>query len=202
MPAPFPPNDSAIVRFRYTKAQPQRDPIAPPPGSPPGTPFVIPPTIGPGHEDTEQFDLHPPTGDIAEVERQWRKANPPDGDKEWQDAWFPSTPPAPTPKTVVEPPDVDAQGLRHRASGETETRSTVTEGVSVPGRGVGFADGEEGEDHPDAPTFGDDKLTLAQLDGLSDEQLAEKPGIGPASITKIHRARTKRDRAAAKAEKK
>lgn len=199
MPAPFPPNDSAIVRFRYTKAQPAGDPIPPPPGSPLGTLPTPRPPRGVGFEDTELFDLHPSTGDIAEVERQWKKANPPESEKEWQDAIFPGPEVAPTkPMAPKEHPGVDAQGVRHRAAGETETRSTVTEGVPVPGRGVGFADGEEGEDHPDSPTFGDDKFTLAQLDGLSDEQLAEKPGIGPATVTKIHRARTKRDRAAKK----
>jgi hypothetical protein len=162
MPAPFPPNDSAIVRFRYTKAQPQRDPIAPPPGSPPGTPFIIPPSIGPGHEDTEQFELHPPTGDIAEVERQWKLANPPESEKEWQDAFFPGPEAAPTkPMAPKQIPDVDAQGLRHRAAGETELRGTVTEGVPVPGRGVGFAE-EEAQSRAD------------NLDDMTVEELHER----------------------------
>jgi hypothetical protein len=45
-------------------------------------------------------------------------------------------------------------------------------------------------------TYGDENLTLAQLDGLSDEQILEKPGIGDATLHKIKLARGKRDRAA------
>lgn len=48
-----------------------------------------------------------------------------------------------------------------------------------------------GEDDENAPTFGDEGLTLAQLDGLTDEQLLEKPGIGDATVKKIHAARRK-----------
>jgi hypothetical protein len=162
MPAPFPPNDSAIVRFRYTKAQPAGDPIPPPPGSPLGTLPTLPVPRGVGFEDTEMFDLHPATGDIAEVERQWKNANPPESEKEWQDAFFPgpeAQPAAPmAPKQI---PDVDAQGVRHRAAGETELRGTVTEGVPVPGRGVGFAE-EEAQSRAD------------NLDDMTVEELHER----------------------------
>jgi DNA uptake protein ComE-like DNA-binding protein len=85
---------------------------------------------------------------------------------------------------------VDAQGLRHRAAGETELRQTVTEGVPVPGKGVGFAEGQDDA----AETFGDDNLSLAQLNGLDDDQLREKPGIGEATVKKIHAARRKAER--------
>jgi hypothetical protein len=195
MPAPFPPNDNAIIRFRYTKQQPAPEPIAPPPGSPPGTPAIIRAAIGPGHEDTELFELHPPTGDIAEVERQWKNANPPDSGKEWQDAFFPgpeANPPQPMPPKQL--PDVDAQGLRHRAAGQEELPGAVTEGVAVPGRGVGFAEGQD----ESAETYGDENLSLAQLEGQSDEQILEHPGIGEATLHKIKLARNKRDRAASK----
>jgi hypothetical protein len=165
MPAPFPPNDNAIIRFRYTKQQPAPEPIAPPPGSPPGTPAIIRAAIGPGHEDTELFELHPPTGDIA-----------------------------PQPMPPKQLPDVDAQGLRHRAAGQEELPGAVTEGVAVPGRGVGFAEGQD----ESAETYGDENLSLAQLEGQSDEQILEHPGIGEATLHKIKLARNKRDRAASK----
>jgi hypothetical protein len=127
MPAPFPPNDTAVVRFRYTREQPAPAPQPPPAGSPPGTPAIIRPAIAAGTEDVEVFELDPPARDIAEVERQWREANPPKSDKEWQDARFPdpaANPPPPAP--LKEEPDVDAQGVRHRAAGEEEDRPTVT----------------------------------------------------------------------------
>jgi hypothetical protein len=189
MPAPFPPSDTALVRFRLTQAVPAGPPAPNPLG--PSFPNVPSSPARPvGYEDTEVFDLNPPTGDIAEVEKQWKIANPPESGKEWQDAVFPGPARQPvTPLPVPQPPDVDAQGLRHRATGEEETRSTVTEGIPVPGRGVGF---EEGEDHAEQPTFGDESLTLAQLEGQSDEQILSHPGIGEITLAKIRKAQKSR----------
>jgi hypothetical protein len=140
MPAPFPPQQRAIVRFRLTRAVPAGPPRPNPVAG--GPPLPGEPGKAIGHEDTEMFDLSPQTGDIAEVERQWKSKNGPDSGRDWQDAIFPgpeAEKPKPTP--VPEPLDVDQQGLRHRAAGEEGTRSTVTEGVPVPGRGVGFVEG-------------------------------------------------------------
>jgi hypothetical protein len=140
MPAPFPPSDTAIVRYRLTRAVPA-GPLQPNPLGPsfPNVPST--PERPVGFEDTETFKLDPPARDIAEVERQWREANGPESGKEWHDALFPepgATPPTPTPP--AEPLDIDAQGIRHRAAGETDLPPTVTKGTPVPGKGVGFAD--------------------------------------------------------------
>jgi hypothetical protein len=142
MPAPFPPSDTAIVRYRLTRAV-AAGPLQPNPLGPsfPNVPSTPERPIG--FEDTELFKLDPPARDIAEVERQWREANGPESGKEWHDALFPEPGVAPvTPAPLAEPLDIDAQGLRHRAAGEEDLPATVTEGVPVPGRGVGFADEE------------------------------------------------------------
>jgi hypothetical protein len=57
-------------------------------------------------------------------------------------------------------------------------------------------EGDEGAD--DGETFGDENLTLDQLEGVSDDDLAQKPGIGEATIKKIHKARAKAARRKAK----
>jgi hypothetical protein len=195
MPAPFTPQEKAIVRFRLTKPIPAGPPRANPVAGGPPLPGVPAKSIG--WEDTELFTLNPQTGDIAEVERQWKLANGPDSGREWQDALFPGPEQKPvTPLPAPEPPDVDLQGIRHRAAGQEELPGTVTEGVPVPGRGVGFAEGDERTE--DAKTFGDEHLTLAQMDNMTDDELLQRKGIGPETLKDIHRARGARSRRAKK----
>lgn len=52
------------------------------------------------------------------------------------------------------------------------------------------APAEEGE-----PTYGDENHSLAALDGMSDEELLQLPGVGEATVKKVHAARRKRDKA-------
>jgi hypothetical protein len=62
--------------------------------------------------------------------------------------------------------------------------------VAVPEGGEAGAEGEE--------TFGEEGHTLSQLEGLTDDQLKEKPGIGDATVKRIHAARRTAARRAAK----
>lgn len=48
-----------------------------------------------------------------------------------------------------------------------------------------------GEDDENAPTFGTDHLTLAQLEGKSDEELLQLDGVGDATLAKIRKAQKK-----------
>jgi hypothetical protein len=81
---------------------------------------------------------------------------------------------------------IAASGQRRTAMEEAEKARQQREEVAR--RQGGADDADE--------TYGDENLTLAQLDGLSDEQILEKPGIGDATLHKIKLARGKRDRAA------
>jgi len=186
MPAPFPPNDTAVVRFRYTKDQPAGKPRPVPAGSPPGTLPVQSPPVAAGTEDTEVFKLDPPAHDIAEVERQWREANPPENEKEWQDARFPdpaANPPAPPPPK--EEPDVDAQGVRHRAAGQ-EVPPTVTRTEDAhpapTGKGGKGAKVQPGDD-------GLDDLTVPELQAKAEAEGAKPAGPLKADLVAALRAK-------------
>lgn len=206
MPAPFPPNDTALVRFRYTKAQPAGKPTPPPAGSPPGTPPTVRPEITAGTESTEMFELDPPTNSIAEVEKRWREANGPDSDKDWQDASFPdAAAPKPEPAPLKPEPDVDAQGVRHRAAGMEELPGTVTETadaepVKGKGRVVQHGGGQQRQAGDEQFGRGDTKYQLSAFDDYetADDIVAANAegkfqGIGEATAHEIVAARKKRD---------
>jgi hypothetical protein len=87
----------------------------------------------------------------------------------------------------VTPASREAQIAAATAAGEEPNTAAVTRGAPRTG---------PGEDDENAPTFGTDHHTLAQLDGKSDEELLQLDGVGDATLAKIKRARAKRDKAA------
>jgi hypothetical protein len=125
-----------------------------------------------GTEDAEVFELDPPARDVAEVERQWREANK-GKDKDWQDASFIDEPAAPaTPPPPKEEPDVDAQGVRHRAAGQ-EVPPTVTKTEDAHPAPTGH-----GARPTSPPDDGLDKLTVAELQAKADEAGVKPAGNG------------------------
>lgn len=88
-------------------------------------------------------------------------------------------------------PDVKVQKATPQTAASADPVSASV-GQPAPGQKATGA----GEDDEDAPTFGTDHHTLAQLEGKSDEELLQLDGIGDATVKKIHAARRKADKSA------
>lgn len=149
-----------------------------------------------GKRDSVEYELDPPTNNVAEVEKRWRDDEDNEG-KTFHDAdLLPGESAIPPAEPVLANETIPAQGtptdpqiVRERASGREETDATTPE-EDLPKADI------KPVKKKDEETFGiGDKHPLSFFDGKTDEQILSTPGVGEATLADIKKAQAKRDKA-------